>query len=66
MNGTIVMDARIGKDGAIEKLRVVSGPEEFRKSSLDAVRQWTYKPYLLNGQPTAVDTTITVNYSLQK
>lgn len=66
ISGTVILKARIGKDGAIENLQVVSGPVELQQSSLDAVNQWTYKPYLLNGNPVAVDTTITVNYSLQK
>ena len=64
LSGTVILKAHISKEGAIENLQVVSGPKKLRKSSLDAVKQWTYKPYLLNGQPTAVDTTITVNYSL--
>ena len=62
--GSVVMHAIIGKDGAISSLEVVSGPAELRDSALEAVRQWTYKPYLLNGQPTEVETTITVNYSM--
>jgi TonB family protein len=65
ITGAVVLQAVIGKDGVIENLQVVSGPEKLRTSSLDAVRQWTYKPYLLNGEPTEVQTTITVNYSLR-
>jgi TonB family protein len=64
LSGTVILKAHISKEGAIENLQVVSGPKKLRKSSLDAVKQWTYKPYLLNGQPTEVDTTITVNFSL--
>ena len=64
VQGTVILDARISKDGKIEALKVVSGPEVFRQSALEAVQQWTYKPYLINGQPTTVDTTFTVNYSL--
>jgi TonB family protein len=64
ISGTVILKARIGKDGAIESLQLVSGPEELTKSAWYAVKQWTYKPYLLNGEPTAVDTTITVNFSL--
>jgi len=65
ISGTVVLSAVIGKDGAVEHLAVVSGPQELQKSALDAVSQWTYKPYLLNGNPIEVDTTITVNYSLR-
>ena len=65
IEGAVLLHAIIGKDGSIENLQVVSGPKELRASALDAVRQWVYKPYLLNGDPTDVETTITVNYSLQ-
>ena len=66
IQGTVVLNAVIGKDGAVEKLIVVSGPKELQESSLDAVRQWTYKPYLLNGDPVEVKTTISVIYTLAK
>ena len=65
IQGAVVLNATIGKDGTIEKLQVVSGPEELRASTLDAVHQWVYKPYRLNGDATEVETTITVNYSLE-
>ncbi len=65
IQGAVVLHAIIGKDGTIENLQVVSGPKKLQTSALDAVRQWTYKPFLLNGDPTEVETTITVNYSLQ-
>jgi TonB family protein len=66
ISGSVVLHAIIGRDGAISQLDAVSGPAELRQSAIDAVRQWVYKPYLLNGQPTEVETTITVNYSLAK
>jgi protein TonB len=58
-----VLHAIIGTDGKIQSLNVLSGPAELTQSAIDAVSQWVYKPYLLNGEPTAVETTITVNYS---
>lgn len=64
ISGAVVLRALISTAGTVEKLSVVSGPEELRESAVDAVSQWTYKPYLLNGEPTAVDTSITVNYNL--
>ncbi len=64
VQGSVVLHAIIGKDGAIDNLQAISGPEELRPSALDAVRQWTYKPYLLNGEPVEVETTVTINYSL--
>jgi protein TonB len=64
VGGTVVLHAIIGKDGSIQQLQAVSGPDMLKGAALDAVRQWRYKPYLLNGDPTEVDTTITVNFNL--
>ena len=66
IQGKVLLDAVIGKSGEIEQLKAVSGPKELQQSSLDAVRQWTYKPFLLNGDPVEVQTTISVIYSLAK
>jgi TonB family protein len=66
ITGSVVLAAIIGKDGTVENLKVVSGPSQLQQSALDAVRQWKYKPYLLNGDPVEVKTTITVVYSLSK
>lgn len=66
IQGAVILKARIGKDGTIKDLAVLSGPPELAPSAIDAVRQWTYKPYLLNGEPVEVDTTITVTYHLNK
>jgi len=66
VSGTVVMHAIIGKDGTIEKLTVISGPALLQDAAVDAVKQWTYRPYLLNGVPTEVDTTIMVNFNLNK
>jgi TonB family protein len=60
-----VLSAVVGKDGNIENLQVLSGPSELQQASLDAVRQWMYKPYLLNGDPVEVKTTVNVVYTLQ-
>ena len=64
LSGTVVLHVLIGKDGTIKTLDVASSTNPvFNQSALEAVKQWTYKPYLLNGEPTEVETTITVNYS---
>jgi TonB family protein len=63
VQGAVVLRAIISKTGTIRDLQVVSGPPELTDSAKDAVNQWRYKPYLLNGEPTEVETTITVNYS---
>ena len=64
IQGTVVLDAIIGKDGTVEELIVASGPKELQQSALDAVRQWKYKPFLLNGDPVDVKTTVNVIYTL--
>jgi TonB family protein len=63
--GTVLLSAIISKQGTIADLDVVASPDAtLTSSAIDAVKRWTYQPYLLNGQPTEVDTTITVNYNL--
>lgn len=64
INGTVVVYVVIGKDGYIKTAQAISGPELLRKPYVDAVRQWVYKPYLLNGNPVEVATTITINIQL--
>jgi protein TonB len=64
IQGTVVLQALIGKDGAIQNLRVVSGHPMLTGAALDAVKQWRYKPYYLNNEPVEVDTTINVIFSL--
>jgi protein TonB len=63
VSGAVVLHAIINKQGAIDRLEVISGPEMLRAAALDAVRQWRYKPYILNTEPTEVETTITVNFN---
>jgi len=64
VQGTVVLQATISKTGSIENLKVVSGPAMLQQAALDAVRQWRYRPYLLNNEPVEVDTTVNVIFSL--
>jgi TonB family protein len=64
MSGTVVLQALIGRDGHIADLRVVSGNPVFQKPALDAVRNWIYRPFLINGEPVEVNTTINVVFML--
>jgi protein TonB len=64
IQGIVVLQALIGKDGAIQNLHVVSGHPMLTGAALDAVKQWRYKPYYLNGEPVEVETTINVNFTL--
>ncbi|HEX5425545.1 MAG TPA: TonB family protein, partial [Candidatus Acidoferrales bacterium] len=67
VQGTVTIKATISKDGTPTELSVVSSPSPaLSQSALDAVRQWRYRPVLLNGQPVAVTTDIRVSYSLTK
>jgi len=64
IQGAVVLQAEISKQGTIENLKVISGHPMLVQNALDAVKQWRYKPYLLNGEPVPVETTITVNFTL--
>jgi periplasmic protein TonB len=64
VSGTVTLHAIISKDGSIEKLEYVSGPALLMASAMTAVKEWRYKPTMLNGQPVEVDTTVQVVFSL--
>jgi TonB family protein len=65
VQGAVVLQAVIAKDGTVKELRLISGPPMLVVSAIQAVQQWKYKPYLLNGEPTEVETTINVNYTFE-
>ena len=62
--GSVVLQAMISRDGSIQSLEVVSGHPLLVRAAVDAVRQWRYRPFLLNGEPMEVQTRITVNFTL--
>ena len=64
VQGPVILHAIISKDGTIKNLSIISGNGMLVDAARDAVSQWTFKPYLLNGQPMDVETSITVNFSL--
>lgn len=64
VQGEVVLSAIISVNGDIENLQLVSGHPMLVPAAITAVKQWKYKPYLLNGQPTEVETTITVIFTL--
>jgi periplasmic protein TonB len=63
-SGIVTLQATISKTGEISDLRVVCGPALLQQASLEAVRQWKYRPYLLNGKPVEVETTIRITFAL--
>lgn len=64
ISGTVVLQVTISKEGRIANLHVISGPEMLRMAALEAVKQWVYRPYLLNNRPIEVVTTINVLFRL--
>jgi len=64
VQGSVVLQASISKSGTVQDVQVVSGPPMLAQAAVEAVKQWRYKPYQLNGQPVEVQTTINVNFSL--
>jgi protein TonB len=64
IQGTVTLHAIIDKDGRVAQLEVVSGHPLLVQAALDAVKQWRYKPTLLNGDPVEVDTTIQVTFTM--
>jgi TonB family protein len=66
IQGVVHLAAVIAKDGTIQELNALSGPAELVQASMDAVKQWTYRPTLLNGNPTQVETTIDITFTLDQ
>jgi protein TonB len=64
VSGTVVIQATISKSGTIESPHVISGPVMLRQSALDAVKTWRFRPYLLDGQPVEVETSVNVVFNL--
>ena len=65
IEGTVRLRAVINKAGDVVDLEVMDGPLELVVSAVDAVRQWKYRPYLMNGAPVDVQTQVVVNYSIR-
>jgi periplasmic protein TonB len=65
IEGDAVLVATINTDGTLENLRVVQGNPILAASALDAVRQWKYKPFILNGEPVEAETTIKVQFHMR-
>lgn len=65
IQGVVVLQAKISKEGMIADLQLISGPKELAQAAIGAVQQWRYRPYLLMGEPVAVETQIQVNFQLR-
>lgn len=66
VEGTVELQAIISKMGTIENLRAVSGPPMLQEAAISAVKTWRYRPYMLNGQPIEVETTVNVIFKLER
>jgi periplasmic protein TonB len=66
IQGVVILEAIIGRDGAVTEVKVISGHPLLQQAAIDAVSQWKYKPTLLNGEPVEVVTTVTVNFAFQQ
>jgi protein TonB len=64
IQGTVVLQAQISKTGDIQNLQLISGHPMLAPAAIEAVKQWKYRPYILNGEPVEVDTQVTVNFTL--
>lgn len=64
IQGTVIMKAKISKEGDITDLELVAGDPMLAQAAMDAVKQWKYRPYLLKGEPVEVETQIQVNFTL--
>lgn len=64
VEGTVIVEATISRTGTIESLHAISGPAILQPAAIDAIRTARYQPYRLNGIPTEVQTTISVNFRL--
>ena len=66
LEGTVELMATISKTGDITHVKVLSGDSQLAKAATDAVRQWKYKSYLLNGEPVEIQTQVTIKFNLPK
>jgi len=66
VQGTVHLQALIAKDGTIQELHSLGGPALLIQAAMDAVKQWVYRPTLLNGEPVMVETTIDINFTLNQ
>ncbi len=64
IQGVVILQAVIGKDGSVQNLRIISGHPMLVQAAMEAVKQWRYKPYYLSGEPVEVETQINVNFKL--
>jgi protein TonB len=63
IQGTVVVQAVIAKDGSLHNVKAISGSSMLRQAAVDAVKQWKYRPYSLDGEPVEADTEISIKFN---
>jgi TonB family protein len=66
VEGIVLLKINVDREGNVYKTELVSGDPMLAESAANAVRQWKYRPYRLNGQPVEVESTVRVNYALER
>ena len=64
VEGPVVLGVVINETGDVESVKLINGDPLLAPAAIDAVKQWKYRPYILNGEPTVVETTVTVQFAL--
>ena len=62
LEGTIALNIVIGRDGSVESMHALNGPDVLARAAMDALRWWKFEPYRINGKPTRVETTVAVEF----
>jgi protein TonB len=66
IEGAVELSATVSKNGDISTVKVLSGDPQLAHAAVEAVKQWKYKPYLLNGEPVEIQTQVTVKFKLPR
>jgi TonB family protein len=66
IEGSVVLDARVGASGEVEDATLISGHPTLAAAAIEAVKQWKYRPYMVDGKPGAVETTVRMNFALSE
>lgn len=62
LEGTIALDIVVGRDGSVLSMHPLNGPDVLARAAMDALRWWKFEPYRINGEPSAVETTVAVEF----
>lgn len=66
LEGSVQLMATISKSGEISDLKILNGDQVLARAAVEAVKQWKYKPYLLNGEPVEIQTQVTINFKIPR